>query len=164
MKKIMKKLLFELLKDSKRSDRELAKVLEVSQATVSRMRNKLVRDGVIREFTIIPDFVKMGYTIMAIISFRAKMKKELIEKATKYAMAKPNIIFAGRTEGMGKNGVIISLHRDFADFSGFIADLMMEWGDDIEDYGTLLTPLKGTIVKPLSLKYLAKHYVKEIVE
>ena len=160
MKETMRKLLSELLKDSSRSDRSLAKVLGVSQATVSRMRNRLVKDGMIQQFTVIPDFERMGYGILAIVCFKAKMKKELIERATRYAMARPNIIFAGRTEGMGKNGVVISLHKDFADFSNFIAELMIEWGDDIEEYGTLLTPLKGTIVKPLSLKYLAEHYEK----
>ena len=42
MKKRMMSLLLELLKDSKRSDRELAKVLGVSQPTVTRMRQRLV--------------------------------------------------------------------------------------------------------------------------
>jgi len=64
MKKIMMRLLLELMKDSKRSDRELAKVLGVSQPTVSRMRSRLVKEGIIREFTVIPNFVKMGYEIM----------------------------------------------------------------------------------------------------
>ena len=156
MNETMKKLLFELLKDSKRSDRDLAKILGVSQATVTRMRTKLVKDGWIQQFTVIPDFQKLGFEIMAIVCFKAKIKTELIERATKWAMSKPNVIFAGRTEGMGMNGVMISLHKDFADFSGFIADLMIDWRDDIKEYGTLLTPLEGTIVKPLSLKYLAE--------
>lgn len=156
MKNKMRRLLLEFLKDSKRSDREIAKVLGVSQPTITRMRNKLVNEGVIREFTVTPDLVKMGYEIMAIICFKAKMKVELIERAIKWAMARPNVIFAGRVEGMGKNGLMISIHKDFAEFSDFIADLMIEWGDEVQDYSTLLTPLKGTIIKPLSLKYLAE--------
>ena len=71
-KKKMMKLLLELLKDSKRSDRELAKVLGVSQPTVSRMRSKLVKEGVIKSFTVIPDFVKMGYEILAITLVKTK--------------------------------------------------------------------------------------------
>jgi len=59
MKKRMMSLLLELLKDSKRSDRELAKVLEVSQPTVTRMRSRLVKEGMIREFTIIPDNTRL---------------------------------------------------------------------------------------------------------
>ena len=155
-KKRMMSLLFELLKDSKRSDRELAKVLGVSQPTVSRMRNRLVKEGIIKEFTVIPDFVKMGYEIMAITFTKTKMKAELLEKAEKSMMAKPNVIFTARAEGMGKNGVMISLHKDYADFSSFLAQHLVEWGNDIEASDTILISLKGRIVKPFSLKYLAE--------
>jgi len=103
MKKRMMSLLLELLKDSKRSDRELAKVLGISQPTVSRMRWRLVKRGIIKDFTIIPDFVKMGYEIMAISSFKSKTGKEITERAVKWTMAKPNIIFASAAHGMGKN-------------------------------------------------------------
>ena len=45
MKKRMMSLLLELLKDSKRSDRELAKILGVSQPTITRLRHKLEKNG-----------------------------------------------------------------------------------------------------------------------
>jgi len=156
MKKRMMSLLLELLKDSKRSDREIAKVLGVSQPTVSRMRSRLVKEGVIREFTVIPDFVKVGYEIMAISCFKSKVTEESVEKAIKVTMAKPNIIFASSGHGMGKNGVIISLHKNYTDFSKFLRDLRLEGGDDLRDYDTLLITLKEKAAKPLSLKYLAE--------
>ncbi len=59
-------LLLELLKNSNRSDRELAKVLGVSQPTVSRIKKQLVTEGTVKEFSVIPDFAKMGYRIMAV--------------------------------------------------------------------------------------------------
>ena len=156
MKKRMMKLLLELLKGSKRSDRELAKVLGVSQPTVSRMRQRLVEEGVIKEFTVIPDFVKMGYEIMAINCFKSKISKELAEKTVKSTTAKPNIIFASGAEGMGKNAVIISLHKNYTDFSKFLRDLRLEGGDDLQDYDTILISLKEKAVKPLSLTYLGE--------
>ena len=52
-------LLLELLKNSNRSDRELAKVLGVSQPTVSRIKKQLVTEGTMKEFSVIPDFVKL---------------------------------------------------------------------------------------------------------
>jgi len=149
-------LLLELLKDSKRSDREIAKVLGVSQPTVSRMRSRLVKEGMIREFTVIPDFVKMGYELMAISCFKSKINEEAVEKAIKVTMGKPNIIFASSGYGMGKNGVIISLHNNYTDFSKFLRDLRLESGDDLRDYDTMLISLKEKAVKPLSLKYLAE--------
>ena len=71
----MMNLLLELLKDSKRSDRELAKVLGLSQPTVSRMRSRLVKEGVIKGFTVVPDFTKIGYEIMAITAIKMKVSK-----------------------------------------------------------------------------------------
>ena len=156
MKKRMMNLLLELLKDSKRSDRETAKVLGVSQPTVTRMRQRLVKEGVIKEFTVIPDFVRMGYEIMAISSFKSKVTEGSVEKATKVTMAKPNIIFASSGHGMGKNAVVISLHKNYTYFSNFLSNLMLEVGDDLQDYDTMLISLKGRIIKPLSLAYLAE--------
>jgi DNA-binding Lrp family transcriptional regulator len=48
LKDVELKLLSELLKDSRRSDRELAKVVGVSQLTVTRVRSKLEKSGVIK--------------------------------------------------------------------------------------------------------------------
>ena len=156
MKERMMKLLLEFMKDSKRSDREIAKVIGVSQPTITRMRQRLVKEGAIREFTIIPDFVKMGFEIMAISCFKSKVTEESVEKAIKVTMAKPNIIFASSSHGIGKNGVIISLHKNYTDFSKFLRDLRSEGGNDLQDYDTLLISLKEKAVKPLSLKYLAE--------
>jgi len=160
MKKVMKKLLSELLKDSKRSDRELAKVLDVSQATVSRMRNKLVKDGLIQQFTVIPDLAKMGFEILAISSLKSKRTKEIREKAIKWTMAKPNVLFVARAEGMGKNAVMVSIHKNYTDYSNFLNDIMFESKDIVEDHDTLLISLRGFIAKPFSLKYLAELYEK----
>jgi DNA-binding Lrp family transcriptional regulator len=152
MNKRMMSLLLELLKDSKRSDRELAKVLGISQPTASRMRSRLVKEGMIRDFTVIPDFAKMGYEIMAISCFKSKVMEEL-EKVT---MARPNIIFTSSGQGMGKNSVMISLHKNYTDFSKFLRDLRSEFGDNLRDYDTMLISLREKAVKPLSLKYLAE--------
>ena len=155
--KRMMKLLLELLKDSKRSDRELAKVLGVSQPTITRMRSRLVKEGMIKEFTVIPDFVKMGYEIMAISCVKKrKAVTELSEKGVKWVRKYPNVIFAARAEGMGKNGVMISLHKNYTDYSNFISENLQYWEDEIEGYDTMLISLRGVIAKPLSLKYLAE--------
>ena len=156
MKERMMKILLEYLKDSKRSDREIAKIVGVSQPTITRMRQRLLREGAIRDFTVIPDFVKMGYEIMAISSCKLKVDGESIEKAKKVAMAKPNVIFACEAEGMGKNGVIISLHKSYTDFSNFLLDLRLESEDALQDCDSLLVSLKGRTIKPFSLTYLGE--------
>ena len=67
-------ILSELMKDSRRSDRELAKQLKMSQPTVSRIRNKLEKAGYIEEYTLIPNFTKLGYNLMA-LTFIARAKE-----------------------------------------------------------------------------------------
>jgi DNA-binding Lrp family transcriptional regulator len=98
----MRQLLSELLKDSKRSDRELAKILKVSQPTVSRIRQTLVKKGVIREFTAMPDFAKLGYEIMAVTIATAKetLTPSEQERAKKLVLDQPQVIFVARAEGM----------------------------------------------------------------
>ncbi|UCC27409.1 MAG: Lrp/AsnC family transcriptional regulator [Candidatus Bathyarchaeota archaeon] len=158
MKDVMRQLLFELLKDSKKSDRQLAKVLGVSQATVSRMRTRLVMEGTIKEFTIIPDFEKLGYELMAITAgrFKTPSSPEQIARGKKWAARFPNVIFVSRTQGMGKNALTISLHKDYTDYNEFFQNMMSEWADAIENSESMLVSLKGVIVKPLSFRYLAE--------
>jgi len=156
MKEIMRKLLLELLKDSKRSDRDLARKLMVSQATVSRTRHRLFKDGWIKEFTVIPDFFRMGYTIMAISFVKTRLGAEISKRAREYVSQHSNIIFMSRAEGMGRNGLMISLHRDYAEYTDFLSDLLTYWGDDIEQRDDILVSLKGPFVRPFSLSYLAK--------
>ena len=158
MKERMMSLLLEYLKGSKRSDRELAKVVGVSQPTITRMRQRLVKEGAIKHFTVIPDFVKMGYEIMAISCIKTNRLKamELEERAEKYWKKFPNVIFVSRAEGMGKNGVLISLHKSYTDYSDFLAENLREWGDYIESYDSMFINLNGRIVKPLSLTYLGE--------
>ena len=156
MKQKMTRLLLEYLRGSKRSDREIATVLGVSQPTITRMRQRLVKEGAIKDFTVIPDFVEMGYEIVAVSCFKLRVTEESMEKAKKVTMSKPNIIFASSGQGMGKNGVMISLHKNYTDFSKFLKDLRLEGGADLGDYDTMLISLKDEAVKPLSLKYLAE--------
>ena len=151
----MMKLLLELLKDSKRSDKKISKVLRVSQPTISRMRQRLTEEGIIQEFTVIPDFVKIGFQIMAISSFKLKVAKD-IEGLTKLMMTRPNVIFASLGDGIGKNGIIISFHKSYPEFSNFVSNLRTEGNDIIDDIDSMLIILENQIVKPLSLKYLAE--------
>ena len=157
-KELTKRLLFELLKDSKRSDRELAKVLGVSQPTVTRRRNQLVEEGVIREFTVVPDFPKMGYELMAITFGKYKVPRtpELMKKGQEWMQKYPNIIFSSRAQGKGADGIMISLHKSFTDYSKFFSDLSEVFGEAIERSENVLIDLKGFVAKPLSLSSLAK--------
>jgi len=75
MKDLELPLISELMKNCKRSDREVAKSLGVSQPTVTRTLHKLEKEGHIKEYAVIPDFSKLGYELMG-FTF-VKMKESL---------------------------------------------------------------------------------------
>ena len=159
LKERMHRLLLEYLKDSKRSDREIAKVLGVSQPTVTRMRSRLVKEGLIRDFTVTPDFVKMGFEVLA-FTF-VKMRPEVItpearEEAKKYAARVPNAIFSSLGEGFGMNGVVISFHKDYTDYHRHLNLLRVDWKDFLEDIQSFIVSLKEGEFKRLSLTHLGE--------
>ena len=75
LKPIDYKLLFELMKDSHRSDRRLAKALGVSQPTVTRRRATL-EENFIEGYTVIPKFGKIGFEIAAFTFLKSKLKQK----------------------------------------------------------------------------------------
>ncbi len=156
-KELPQKLLRELLKNSKRSDRELAKVLGVSQPTVTRARHKLEKEGVIRDYTVIPDFKKMGFEIMAINLVKISpenLTPETTERAQKFTARFPNTIFASVGEGMGMNGVSISFYRNYTEYSDRMKQARAEWKDLFSDIQSFVIALGEGEYKRLSLTYL----------
>ncbi len=156
--KRMKQVLHELIKDSSRSDHKLAKAIDVSQPTVTRLRNQLEKEGTIQEYTIIPDLTKMDYSIMAIfcIKYKAHLKEKAKEMSTDAAIEHSSTVFASRAQGMGKNAISISLFKNYGEYSQYVEDLASKWDDIVEDWSSMLVDLKGPILKPFSLKYLVE--------
>ncbi|UXD21734.1 AsnC family transcriptional regulator [Ignicoccus pacificus DSM 13166] len=61
------RILSELMKDARKSIREIAKAVGASPATVHSRMKKLMKEGVIKGFVPIVDSAKVGYPITAII-------------------------------------------------------------------------------------------------
>ena len=81
LKPIDYKILFELMKDSHRSDRQLAKALGVSQPTVTR-RRAMLEENFIEGYTVIPKFGQIGFDIAAITFLKSKLKGTTGEEKT----------------------------------------------------------------------------------
>ena len=157
-KELAQQLLRELLKNSKRSDRVLAGVLGVSQPTITRTRHKLERQGVIREYTIFPDFAKMGFEVLA-VTF-VKMRPEILleetkDRVRKYAAKFPNVIFAYGGKGMGMTGAIISFHSNYTDYQKQLNRLRFDLKDITEHIETFIVAIGEGAYKRFSLSYLS---------
>lgn len=158
----MKQLLHELIKDSHRSDHQLAKVTSMSQPTVTRLRSQLEKEGYIREYTVIPDVTKMNYQIMAIfcIKYKAHLKDKVKNMTNDAALKHPSTVFASRAQGMGKNAISISLFKNYAEYAKYVETLAGRWDNIVEEWSSMLVDLNGPILKPFSLKYLVEKQTK----
>jgi DNA-binding Lrp family transcriptional regulator len=129
MKHVELKLIAELMKNSRRSDRELAKVVGISQPTVSRLRSKLEREGVIREYTAIPDFTKLGYNLMAITLMQLKpLSNEEIDELQKASHElndqthRPFLLVMDGM-GIGKQIVSIAFFKTYTEYETYARDI-----------------------------------------
>jgi DNA-binding Lrp family transcriptional regulator len=158
--KNMLKLLLEMLKNSRRSDRDLAKVLGVSQPTVTRTRQRLEKEF-IRTYTLVPEFGKIGYELAAFTFCKSKTyDKGETEKLSQYAkewcMRYPNVIFAADGEGLGKDAVLVSFHKSYSHYAEFMRQFTVDWAGYVMDLQSFLVSLKnGIMMKYFDLKYLA---------
>lgn len=150
-------LLKEYLKDSNRSDKEMAKALGVSQPTVSKMKARLLEEGFIRQFTAIPDFAKMGFEIFAIsfVKFNTEKLREMEASTKGWAHNQPGIIFSSRAEGMGFDAVTLSLHRNYAEYDKFL-NYHKKFGHFVIEAKHVIVDLVGGVAKPFSFKYLTE--------
>lgn len=163
LKPIDYKLLMELLKNSHRSDRQLAKVLDISQPTITRRRNLLEKE-IIESYTTIPKWEKLGYEIFAITLVKIKAviaSKERYAKVRKrgveWLMNQHKVVMAGSCRGMGVDSFMMSFHKSYSDYDEFMRNYRLELGDTIDDIQSILVNLRGKeLIKPFDFKYLAE--------
>ena len=170
MKQTELKLISELMKNSRRSDRELAKAVDVSQPTASRLIKKLEKDGTIREYTIIPNLANLGYKILAltVVKIKQSLSPQQIEEAKKIMrealkMMTINILMLERGLGLDSDGVIVSCHKDYSSYVEFIEILKKGGGQFLlpEDIKSFLINLQDEIrFIPLTFSIVADNLSK----
>ena len=83
-----KLILAELKKNSRKSITDIGKKIKVPRVTVHDRINKMIDNGIIKSFTVIPDYYKLGLTckVFIFVSFRADAdisQKELANRIAK---------------------------------------------------------------------------------
>ena len=165
MKDIELKLISELMKNSRRSDRELAKALRVSQPTVTRTRIRLEKEGIIKEYTMIPDFARLGFQIMS-VDF-AKLGEqvpeerlmEIREQVRQASKKKPLSTIVGMS-GMGCNAdrVVVAFHEDYSTYKEHLRRIKQHPLAIVDQAGSFLIDLNDkSQYLPLTLSSLADY-------
>jgi len=164
MREIEWKVLSELMKNSRLSDRKLAKKIGSSQPTVTRTRRRLEKQGYIREYTVIPDFAKIGYKILALtFALSRSLNKEEAERARKLlADSVKNkqfeFIMLEKGRGLGFDAVIISLHEDYSSYLNVLKWLEQFDFVEVTKIDSFLINLADEVrYRSLTLSSLAKH-------
>jgi len=165
MREIEWRILSELMKNARRSDRELARLIGTSQPTVTRIRTKLEKNGYIREYTVIPNFQKLGYQILAVTLFKYKRRfdAEKVKKAKKilgksFSEGPFEIIMAERGLGGGYNAIMMSVHRDYESFTALMNWAQQFYDLELDEFESFLVNLAEEVrYLPLTFSSLARH-------
>jgi len=154
------------MKNSRRSDRELAKAIGVSQPTTTRLRTKLEKEGYVKEYTILPNFNKIGYTIMALnfIKLDPKLTDHEVEgfrKTHPDTMGKEpfGVVLIQRGIGLGYDSVIVSFHQNYASYDAFRKHTKRSMGANITEVNTFLINLENDTLPP-TFSFLARQILK----
>jgi DNA-binding Lrp family transcriptional regulator len=162
------KLIVELMKNSRRSDRGLATAIRVSQPTVSRMIKRLEKDGYIREYTMIPDFQKLGCELVALTFLKLKrnLNAEEAQKARETTRERLKestfpIVMLERGIGLGYDGVLISLYEDYSSYSEHMNLLRTYPFLELAHIESFIISLNDkTSYRPLTLASIAENLLK----
>lgn len=168
LKDVELRLISALMENSHRSDRELAKALHVSQPTVSRLRTKLEKRGVIKEYTMIPDFAKLGYQIMGVSFYgrgepsKKEEKEELVEAAKEFESKNPHAsLMAVNGIGLGKSRMFITFYKDYSAYTKAIQAAKSLPHLEPESLESFLVDLNEGNYRLLSMLAISRHIFSE---
>ncbi|EZQ04822.1 MULTISPECIES: Lrp/AsnC family transcriptional regulator [Acidianus] len=74
MDTVDRRLMIELLRDARTSLRRLSEEMNVSPATLHNRLTRLVQEGIIKGFTALVDYSKLGYSLSAVIMVKVDGK------------------------------------------------------------------------------------------
>jgi len=165
IKNVELKLISELIKNSRTSDRTLAKAIGASQPTVSRLRSKLEKK-VINEYTMRPNLVELGFELLVVtfgmLNYKKQADPRLGKKIKDFVKKRPNIIFASTGKGMHSDRLSISIHRNYSDYSKYMQELTTEYGEFYTTTDSFLISLTNDkILRPMTLRPIANHLKDE---
>ena len=170
LKDVELRVLAELMRNSRRSDREIARSVGVSQPTVSRIIGKLERNGAIREYTVIPDFRMLGYTVMAATSlaihdpYTKEGLMKIREDAVEMERDNPNaFLLAVNGLSQDKNRLFIVFYENYSDYASVMKTVKQVPFVNVDTMDSFLADLNDeTNYRVLSMSAIANHLLERL--
>lgn len=161
-------MLFTLMAMGHKSDRAISKVLGVNNTTLSRRRKKLEQEGYIKEYTIMPDFNKLGFNIIVVslTSTNDPVPPQHSEEFRKFLDKRPEILCILEDQGASeKTWFSISVHKNYDDWLDMLNEgqkdsIMIKYRPQHLSIRNFVFRIgrPGTIIKQFSLRNIAEVY------
>ena len=164
LKGIEIRIMAELMKNSRRSDREIAKTVGTSQPTVSRTIKKLEKEGFIREYTMVPDFSKLGFQIAGFTRFELDEKPYPDRGKARNAIMEAYACLSG-VEGIGEqaNRMFVNLYESYSEYSEAMNTLRAVPIIDARNIDSFLVDLNDRkSYRYLSMSAVANHLLRRL--
>ena len=105
---------------------------------------RIKKQGLIREFTVIPDFQKLGYELVTftLVKMKSGLNADELEKARQISLrdinekSPPEIVLFERGLGGGYAGIIVSFHHNFTEYAK-LKEMMKKY--PFLDHGAILS-------------------------
>ncbi len=150
-------IISELVKNSRLSDRQLARILKTSQPTITRRRKMLDDEGLL-EYTAIPDLKKLGFEILAFTFGKWNMQEypdTRVEEMRDFISKHPNIIFISTGRGSGWDRIGISVHKNYSDYYKVMQEYKGTFGKNFSAFESFVVSLNSdNVLRNLSFKYV----------
>ena len=121
------------------------------------------------DYTAVPNLKELGFEILAMtFGNRAAFPSHAelqIQKAKDFIERHPNTVFVSSGRGLNSDRVVVSVHKDYSEYSNFHQEIKQEWGEIMEVVGSFLISLPNdSVLRHLTFKYLAELMKRENVQ
>ncbi|MGV8086871.1 MAG: Lrp/AsnC family transcriptional regulator [Candidatus Woesearchaeota archaeon] len=130
-----KEVLRKIIEHSKIPDSKIATDIGISPQAVFKIRNKLEQLGIIKGYTPIIDFKKIGITVLMVLIIR--IKSEIWNKYPDYAVSEriakiPYVISAFRVSEVQASHILLMGFRDNEQKEHFLSRIQTKYAHEIE--------------------------------
>jgi hypothetical protein len=156
-KKEKLRLPLELIKNARKSDREIAKALKISQPTVNGKEHHWIKKGTsesTRSYLTLKEWATKLPRFLS--SHSQKLDRNCQNKRENGAKNSRRLFLRGGGEGLGMHSIMVSVHKNYASFSKLITKLREDWQSNLKDIQSFLMSVsrKELVYKPFSFRYL----------
>lgn len=152
------KILEKLCKNSRSSTYEIAKDMKINADTVGIRIKKLLKNGIIRKFSILPNLNNIGYNWYTFCLNMKTFDKKNEKKFRRFIENYPGIIRSAKTFG-DYDILMYIMAKNAREFHSIILDIKTNFSEILKDYSSFVAYKEHCFI-PLPKRILVDYNVK----